>query len=186
MVIHETLFETAIYRVDYESWIRSASERIETRRQAYLDSLASKGLEIDAWTIEHAERIIRFNERPVDWEYNEVIAWLRLVWDGPGPVIKGYAWQVGHATFDGSIKIRSRYQRGFKPYPFVGGDPFYKVLEDWFHEKQSNREIYDQLRESLTYVVGPKGSLPGRYLDLQSFDSVGPHVSWRSIMNLRD
>jgi hypothetical protein len=185
MVIHETLFEIAIYRVDPESWTRSAFERIEERKQTYLEGLIRSGFDIDTWTIEQAERMIRFNERPVDWEYNEVIAWLRLVWDGPGPVIKAYSWQVGHARFDGSIKFRSRYQRGFKPYPFVGGDPVHKVFEDWFHQRQPNREIFEQLRESVTYVVGPKGDFPGRYIDLQSFDTVGPHVNWRAIMNLR-
>ena len=186
MVIHETLFEIAIYRIDEESWSRSATERIAEGVRKCLDDWARFGIESDARAIERAERMVRFQERPVEWEYNEVVAWLRLVWDGPGPVIKGYGWQVGHARYDGSVKFRSRYQRGFKPFPFVGGDPLFKVFESWFDARHSNSEIYGQLRGSLIYLVSGKGDFPGRYIDLRAFDSIGPYIDWRAVLCLRD
>jgi hypothetical protein len=185
MVIHETLFEIAIYRIDQESWSRTAQERIEISVQATLDSWSRSGIEPDADARKRAERMARFAERPVEWEYNEIISWVRLVWDGPGPVIKGYAWQVGHSGYDGSFAPRKRYQRGFKPHPFVGGDPFMKVIENWFNDDLSNHEIYDRLRGSLIELVALKGGdFPGRFIDLQSFDTLGPYIDWRTLIRL--
>ena len=186
MVIHATFFEIAIYRIDEDSWSRSATERIAEGTQNLLVDWAGMGIESDSRAVERVQRIVRFQERPVEWQYNEVIAWLRLVWDGPGPVIKAYVWQVGHARYDGSTTFRSRYQRGFKPYPFVGGDPLFKVFEDWFDAQHSNAEIYSQLRESLTDLVSAKGVFPRRFIDLQAFDSVGPHFDWRAALCLRN
>ena len=87
MVIHKTLFEIAIYRVDKESWSQSAQGRIDAGVRKALDEWSRFVIEADADARKRAERMVRFNERPVEWEYNEVMAWLRLVWDGPGPVV---------------------------------------------------------------------------------------------------
>ena len=35
-----------------------------------------------------------------------MIAWVRLRWDGPGPVSKGYLWQVGRETIGGLPEVR--------------------------------------------------------------------------------
>jgi len=185
MDIRATLFELAIYRVDPESWTQDAETRIELKRQEYRNSFPQLGKIADTRATEIANRVIRFNERPVEWEYNEVIGWLRVIWAGPGPVIKGYVWQVGHPRFDDSIAFRRRYQRGFKPYPFVGGYPICKALEDDFYDDQSNQEIFSQLRETILNIVGSQGWFPNRYIDLHSFDSVGPHLNWHAILRLR-
>jgi hypothetical protein len=183
MVIHETLFEIAIYRIDPERWSRDATARIKTYKDKYLDSATRNGIVIDAWTEDHAEKLSRFAERPFDWDYNEVMGWLKIIWDGPGPLLKGYVWQVGHASFDGTLKVRHRYQRGFKPHPFVGGDPYFKAIEVWFDARQSNEEIFDELREGIMHIVGPNGDFPKRHLDLRAFDNVGPFLDWRTLVN---
>lgn len=82
-----------------------------------------------------------------------MIAWVRLRWDGPGPVSKGYLWQVGRETIGGLPEVRARYRRGFTPFPFVFGDPLYKVLEEWFVDSESDHEIYQQIREGVARTV---------------------------------
>jgi hypothetical protein len=61
-------------------------------------------------------------ERPHGWQYNEVIAWIRVKADAD--VIKGYAWDVQ----------QRRFQRGFTAFPFEGGVTS-KVIEMWFDDR---------------------------------------------------
>ncbi len=130
-----------------------------------------------------ANSFARYVERPYGWQYNEIIGWVRLLWDGPGPVIKGYLWQVGKKTLDGG-EARHRYQRGFIPFPFVYGKPLYKVLEEWFDSTQTDLQVYEQLRAGLLRIVDRNGALPRRHIDPEVFDTLAPQVRWRRLLSL--
>jgi len=177
------VFELAVYRVDRGAWERDASLRIEAREKASLTTLLDLGKEPSAHDRSRVKELALHVECPYDWQYNEVIGWIRLMWDGPSPVIKGYLWQVGKKTLQGGAS-RRRYQRGFIPFPFVYGEPLFKVLEEWFDRGQTDLQIYEQLRTGLIRVVGATGYLPRRHLDLRVFDALAPHVRWRAMLDL--
>jgi hypothetical protein len=184
------VFEIAVYRIGPEAWEKDVATRIEARDQAARVGAERAGLPVtpladDGTNSEiHPDPFTLWIERPYDWQYNEIIGWVRLLWDGPGPVVKGYLWQVGKATIGGGGEARHSYRRGFIPHPFIYGEPLYKVLEEWFDEEQSDKEIFQQLRTGLLNIVGKNGSLPRRYIDVDIYDSVGPHIRWRELLHL--
>jgi hypothetical protein len=177
------IFEVAVYRVAPDAWAADTTRRVEAREEAYLAAWFDYGKEPSANNRMRANSIARYIERPYGWQYNEVIGWVRLLWDGPGPVIKGYLWQVGKKTVEGG-EARRRYQRGFIPFPFVYGEPIYKVVEEWFDASQTDSEIYEQLRAGLMRIVDRNGDLPGRHIDLRIFDAVAPYLRWHELLNL--
>ena len=105
--------------------------------------------------------------------YNQVVAWLRLVWDGPGPAVKGYAYQVS----------QRRIVRNFKPGRFNWRG---KVLEAWFTNDDTSKEIAVEIRKRIANT-GSKGKIfHRRYIDLEAFDSLAPHLDWRNLLGLRE
>ena len=178
------LFEIAIYRVAEDDWSRDLRERLERRREALLRPMAEKGMPIHEKDRIWADSLARHAEKVYGWNYNEVIAWVRVIWDGPGPVIKGYMWQVANPHADESKVFRKQYRRGFTPFPFLGGMPVYKVMENWVLDDQTDSEILQDVREGLVTIVGPEGPLPGRHIDLRAFDGVGPLLRWRRLVGM--
>ncbi len=164
-------FEIAFYRITHEAWLDDVTRRVSTRVAAALAAYPDPEAERPRQMI-LAEQI----ERPHPWQYNEVVGWVRLLWDGPGPVIKGYLSRVG----------RERYRRGFRPYPFGLGYPINKVLEVWLAANASDTEIYRRLRAELLGLTRSDGPLPGRSADLRSFDAIAPYVQWRELIQLPD
>jgi hypothetical protein len=178
------VFELAVYRLPLEEWRADASHRTATYERRSLDEFAELGgTEPDEEIRRLAARFARYQERPYEWRYNEIVGWVRLLWDGPGPVIKGYLWQVGTKSLDG-VRPRKRYQRGFVAFPFGGGMPMCKVLEEWFGASQSDAEIAEQLRQALVSVVEETPTLKRRHVDLDIFDTLAPHVRWRQLLGL--
>jgi hypothetical protein len=131
----KVVFEVAIYRLSFEGWTKDVGERIDRRAEVRLAQYTRPITASDR--VQERISAEQF-ERPNCWDYNEIIAWIRLVWDGPGPVIKGYMFALGS---QGSYKFKERFRRGFVPHPFLDGSPNYKVLEEWFDDGESNDEI---------------------------------------------
>jgi hypothetical protein len=57
-----------------------------------------------------------------------------------------------------------QYRRGFTPSPFLGGMPLYKVLAPWLLGDETDADIYQDVRDGLTAIVGPGGPLRGRHI----------------------
>lgn len=104
---------------------------------------------------------------PRTWNYNEVTGWIDVIHDGPGPVLKGYLWQVERKSF----------RRGFTPYPFSYRG---KVLEHWV--LKPGEQVYDDVRALLEGLTHPGRGLAGRHIDLRAFDALGPYVDWDAIL----
>lgn len=177
------VFEIAVYRVDPEVWNADALRRTAEHESRLLAPCLDHGGKPSASDRIRADTLARHAERPFEWQYNEVVAWVRLIWDGPGPVIKGYLWQVGRKSLNGG-EARRRYGRGFVPFPFVYGEPLKKVFEEWIGVGQADDTVYKQIRRGLTRIVDRDGDLPGRYIDLRAFDAVAQYVRWRHLLNL--
>lgn len=177
------LFEIPVYRITEDAWVEDVSARTAQWAEADLQRRADHGLPITDHTRHEAEMWARYAERVYGWRYNEVIGWVGVLWDGPGPAIKGYLWQVGKPTLI-AWEPRRRYQRGFHPFPFFGGVPTNKLFELWVHHDDSDSAVYHRLREELANVVARDGDLPRRHIDLSAFDTTGPHVRWRHLLGL--
>lgn len=127
--------------------------------------------------------LARAIEQPYAWQYNEIVGWVRLRWDGPGPVVKGYLFPV--ATWGpGGLREKRHFRRGFKAFPFDYGDPTWKVLEEWFDASDSDADIYERLRDALLAITAEDRYLRRRHVDLRTFDAVAPHVRWRELIRL--
>lgn len=184
MVLHDReFFELAVYRVSPEAWFEDTSQRLSRRTEVMLLPKIEKGMEIHEDDRIWADTWSRRAEKVYGWDYNEVIGWIRVLWDGPGPVVKAYAWEVGHVgDAQHDWKRRRRYQRGFTPFPFFGGVPIFKVGETWLDDRQSDEEIYQEIRACLCAVVAKDGAFPKRHLDLRIFDNVAPFMRWRELV----
>jgi len=172
-----------VYRVSLETHL----DDVTRRTSAFVDAWLKHHQETydatpTAADRQRADQQAQWTEGRQAWGYNEVVAWVSLLHDGPGRVIKGYASVVGKNTFDGLNRPRSRYQRGFKPYPFVWGYPMMKVLEEWFDKRLTDTAIHEQLRTALLQVTLEDGVLKRRHVDLTAFDQIAPHVRWNDLM----
>lgn len=185
MIPPERLFEIPVYRVSQEAYLVAQAERERAWFDARLsDHEAMTGVSPDASVRDRARVDAQYAVGGPQWGYNEIMAWIALIHDGPGRVIKGYASLVGRRTVDGD-RPRARYQRGFRPYPFVWGYPMMKVLEEWFGDGDSNEHIHRQLRSALAEVPTGRGPLKNKHVDLTAFDRIGRYVRWNDLLAAR-
>ena len=100
------------------------------------------------------------------------MAWLRLVWDGPAPAVKGYAYRVS----------QQRIVRNFKPGRVNWRG---KVLEVWFAKDDTSKDIATEFRKSIVDTTNKGNIFYRRYIDLEAFDSLAPHLDWRNLLCLQ-
>lgn len=162
----QLLFEVPVYRTSPAAWHNEVNESIHRLEQSsiHTDPIKRHGHALELASLE------RGYQSPA---YNQVIAWLRLVWDEPGPVVKGYAYQVP----------QQRILRNFKPgrYNWRG-----KVLEAWFTRDDSSTDIAAEIREGIVDTCSMGKVFYRRHIDLEAFDSLAPHLNWRNLLGLQD
>ena len=169
------VFEIAAYRVDQDAWWEEF-QRDRSARIEWLKSTDPSGLiKPDAWE----ERVDRWM-RPSPWRYNEIVGWIQVVWDGPGPMVKAYLSPVTSRS-SGDMP-RRRYQKGFNPYPFAEGNPIHKLFEEHLLGGDTNEAFTARLRSSLLDATKQGGYLHRRYVDLECFDSIAPYVDWHAAL----
>jgi hypothetical protein len=102
--------------------------------------------------------------------YNQVVGWLQVF--ALPQLLKGYLWW----TTARRVPIRPRMD--FQPDPEKVWE-----LQCWNH--QSSDEVFRQIRAEITAL---KRSHPirGRYIDTEAFDTLGPFVDWRTLLQLND
>ena len=153
------IFEIAVYRVSEDDWLDDIERRIE-RHKATL----RRDPDADEADLKHAESM----ERRPGWQYNEVVAWIRIKVDGD--MLKAYSWRVP----------RQRFQRGFTPFPFEGGMES-KLFELWRDDFEDSSEVYARLRSELVVLIDRGHTHAGRHLDLRVFDAIGPYIDWLAL-----
>ena len=97
------------------------------------------------------------------WHYNQAIGWIRL---------KGH-WDVIKADYHFAREKRIVRQPRHRVFDWQG-----KTLEVWFHSETS-QEIYQLLIDDLE-ALRDEWPFKGRYIDLQAFKNIGPHVDWKN------
>jgi hypothetical protein len=160
------LFQIPVYRV--------SRERSEQDVLKYV-AAALKGLERAAGgrsiDREHHSAYAELTiTRGLPWAYNQVMGWIEVEWNGPGPVIKATGFKV-------SV---TRIQRHFtRDYRWMPGN----LIECWFHD-ESSVEIAAAVREEIVALTKPGSTFAGRYVDLNAFDAVAPGLDWRRLLGL--
>jgi hypothetical protein len=95
------IFEIAVYRVSEDDWLDDIERRIEHRK-----ATLRRDPDADEADLKHAESM----ERRPGWQYNEVVAWIRIKVDGD--MLKAYSWRVP----------RQKVPAGLYPLPLRGRD----------------------------------------------------------------
>lgn len=172
------VLEIAAYRVDPETgwreWQTERSDRIASLASTDMSGLIDEAMyetQVDRWM------------RPTSWRYNQIVGWVQIIWDGPGPVLKGYLSPV--VSSRSGVMPRSHYQRGFRPYPFAEGNPIHKLFEMHLFDGDSNEDFAARLRSSLLRTTERGDYLYRRHLDLESFDSISPYIDWHAALSRR-
>jgi hypothetical protein len=169
----DPLFEIAIYRVSEERWQEEVEEVNAAARARYL---VAYGSGLAPWSIdEEVRRRRRTLGLDIPWEYNQAIAWVRLIWDGP--VVKGYVFSIEQQRF-------TRQFRATNSSPYLGAVPIDKVVECWFFDEATSEEIAEELRRELLSLTVKGGLFARRHVDLAAFDSLAPHLDWRALVGL--
>lgn len=160
------LFQIPVYRVSPEQdaqevreWVagalrgveRAAGDRTFDRRHhaGYAEQLFTRGL---------------------PWSYNQVVGWIEIEWNGPGPAIKAQGFKV-------DVKqVRRNFTRDYR---WIQGNLF----ECWIHD-ESSAEIGRLIRAKVVGLTKAGRPFARRYVDLRAFDSVVPRFEWRALLGL--
>ena len=101
----DVLFEIPVYRVSPDDWLEEVERFAAKARAAYLRQVPV-GQEPNPRSVEHFERmLLASNGYNVPYEYNQVVGWVRVEWDGPGPFIKAYAYKIPQKSVRRSSSI---------------------------------------------------------------------------------
>ena len=158
------LFELPVYRVSPEQWHQEKDDAADRLRRMY---------ETDEYKV--SDSIIRGimweTHGGVPFPYNQAIGWLRMIWDGPGAVIKAYAYRMRGRRFDLNFKPRA--------VEWIG-----KAFELWFVRDDNSETIAREIRSAILDTVRRGGSFPGRWIDLEAFDTLAPVIDFRRLIGL--
>ncbi|WP_433803550.1 hypothetical protein [Actinomycetospora sp. CA-084318] len=166
----EPLFEIAIYRVAPERWHNELAE-LDAQAWAAVDPYAD-GLPAESKQRHFAILQEQLRSQIGHFPYGQAIGWLRLVHDGPGPVVKGYAYKLPQRQF----------QRRFRQSYF---NEIGKVLEVSFSTPGiSNEEIAEMLTVDIVDTTKRGQVFQGRWPDMAAFNKIAPHTDWRTLLGL--
>jgi hypothetical protein len=164
----DVLFEIPVYRVSPDDWLEEVERFAAKARAAYLRQVPV-GQEPNPRSVEHFERmLLASNGYNVPYEYNQVVGWVRVEWDGPGPFIKAYAYKIPQKSV----------RRGFsRRYEWED-----KVFELLFIGDETSEEIASEVRRELLALTRGKELFAKRYADLEAFDCLAPLLDWRRLI----
>lgn len=152
------LFELPVYRVSPDRWHREKGEVADRFRRMYEIDDDLPGIK---WAV-HGE---------VPFQYNQAIGWLRVIWDGPGPAIKAYAYRMRGR----------RFGQDFKPRPL---DWLGKAFEIWFTRDDGSEAIAEDIRSAAWATVKRDGLFPHRWIDLEAFETLAPVIDFPTLLGL--
>ena len=153
-------FEIPVYRCsseDYQSEIEELEEE-HIRKYGDLSRLWATPL------------LYKYRKRVGPWQFNQIVAYLRLFVDFGRDVIKAECWRIEQKRI---VK-----HQGKKKFIIRPGN----AIEVWFSRNESSVEIYSRLLESLEMLQKQK-RYRNRYIDLRAFREIAPYIDWRSFFD---
>lgn len=161
------LFEIAVYRTSLDDHLKE----LESEKRAYMKRMedgyseyerSGADPEIRSKYLKRME--YAFYDRRLTWFYNQVIGWIRL--NGYWDVIKGDFFFAREKRLVREPKTRSFEWRG-------------KALEVWLPHDATSKEIYELLLSELNELRRER-PFKGRFMDLEAFENIGPHIDWKN------
>ena len=157
------LFELPVYRVSLEQWHQEKDEAADRLRRMH---------ETDEYKVSNGivRGIMWETHGGVPFPYNQAIGWLRVISDGPGAV-KAYAYRMRGRRFDLNFKPRALEWRG-------------KAFELSFTRDDGPETIAREIRSAILDTVKRGGSFPGRWIDLEAFETLAPVIDFHRLFEL--
>jgi hypothetical protein len=169
----ELVLEVPVYRVSPEEWSAEGDEIDRSVKDAYIRQLPP-GMEPNPESVAHHVAVYqRIIGRNVPYLYNLVVGWVRLECDHR--VLKAEAYRVSQKRIMKQFRTTKAAH-----YEWAG-----KVMERWFHQETS-LQIADEIREQLLGLTKRGAIFARRWLDLEAFDTLAPHVDWRGLLSISD
>ena len=157
------LFELPVYRVSLQRWHQEKIEAADRLRRVY---------ETDEYKVsDRIRRIMWETYGGLPFTYNQAIGWLRVIWDGPGPVVKAYAYRMRGRRFDLNFKPRALEWLG-------------KAFELWFMRDDNSETIAREIHSAILGTVKQGGSFRGRWIDLEAFETLAPFIDFHRLLEL--
>ncbi len=158
------LFELPVYRVSLQQWHQEKAEAADRLRRMY---------ETDEYKVSDPiiGGIMWETHGGVPFPYNQAIGWLRVMWDGPGAAVKAYAYRMRGRRFDLNFKPRA--------WEWLG-----KAFELWFMTDDNSETIARKIRSAILGTVKRGGSFPGRWIDLEAFETLAPVIDFHRLFEL--
>ncbi len=160
------LFDVPVYRVSPERWRQEQADRearLFGRMQAAIDLPLT---EEQKWRTRHL-----LHDEHGGYQFNQIMGWVQVVWDGPGPVVKCYCARVETRRMSRAFR-----QRRFQD---VG-----KIAEVWFGRDVTSTQIMAEIRTELIRETRGSGMLGRRFLDLETFDNLAAVLDMRRLLGL--
>lgn len=119
----------------------------------------------------------RFQRYYYQFEYNEVIGWIRLYIFGT---------QIrGHYFFESDPKNpdswKKRINKGIRKKKFVGFEN--KAFELSVYKEQNSQEIFNALLQELKQLNKNEKPFIKHYFDLEQLKNIGQFVDWRMLVS---
>lgn len=165
------IFEIAAYRVSPQRWSKE-NEKLRAQVRDLLGGGPSAEGTRESWT-RRFERVVEYENKNVGgYAYGQAVGWLRLLHDGPSPLIKGYCYRLP----------QERLVRRFRQERFVHLGKQIELSFESEIDRRNHGAIVSALREAIVSTTRRGEVFAGRYLDLAAFDAVAPAIDWNSLM----
>ena len=158
-------FEIPVYRYTPEKFARECEKEIQRHHEWLYKTSGVPQAE--------APRIYGLVEERIraeygHWRYNQIVGWIRLL--AMRHQLQGEYYFVEAKRITKNVGNKKMVWQG-------------KVFEVHILPEQSSNDIYSELCEALNQLQREK-PFKGRFLDMEMFLSIGPHINWRALIEL--
>jgi hypothetical protein len=115
---------------------------------------------------EHFEKVFNRSPEARIWKYNEINGYISI--RSGSNQVKAEYW------FINSKRIGRRTIR--KIYEYRG-----KAFEIWVKSQDSSIDIFNAIRDEVN-LLKKRRPFKGRYIDLESFENIGPYLNWKELV----
>ena len=170
-MLRKAIFDIPVYRLSQDAF---TCETDELRRQhVSIDSeekppwmpkaeFDEKSKEL----VEHFEKSFLRSPDAKIWKYNEIIGFISIR-SGLNQ-IKAEYWFINAKRIDRRT-VRKIYEYRDK------------VFEIWVNSQDSSIDIFNEIRDEL-FLLEKRKPFTGRYIDLETFDNIGPYLNWKELV----
>lgn len=168
--MEDYFFELAIYRCSPKKFEKEL-DTLERKINDHFDDLTKQ---LEDYDSSHLKQD-RFSRLSYEYEYNEVIGWIRLYI--LGNQIRGeYFYEV--SPKDSSIQ-KPKINKGVRKKKFCS---FEKAFELSIYTEDSSEDIFQKLLNKLEYLSKEEKPFKGRFIDTRQLETIGKFVNWRELV----